>query len=564
MLAVAQRRQRDRDRYRRWRRPSSGRGSSSSGRAVQSSSSGTSRATRRAAPRSAASTRRPSAGPRRPARSAAGRGSAITNRRQAGLGLLRRRAFGPGSPTSGPSASASRSASRRRSTSSRTRRVEPVAGRGRRWSVSRMPASALTMSASAAYVTFSPKGGQRPVRHVIRRVDEPLGVPEQLAHQPALADPGPAEDGDQLRGALARPPVQGVDQQAQLVLAVDQRGGVGGRLRRWRRAGRSASQTSVGVERPRRVDRRALLVARCRRWSARSVVPQTRTPPGGASDCSREAVLTTSPATIACPPSRAAATSTSASPVATPTRKLQPVGRRRGRSGPVPAAAPGRPVRSAAASVSVATGAPNSAITASPMYFSTTPPYWPTTRRAAAKNPVCSPRTSSGSERSTYGVKSIRSTKSTLIRRRSSCEGAPRAPPPVPPTLTPHAVQNAASTGSARAHCGHDRASSVPQRPQKRSSGPGCRPQLAQGALMLPPPYAHSAPRPRRPVDGTITRGAPADHRAGVLVSVDCRIPGCCLVDSSAPPEMALAAATVVATRKPKKPLGRRTWQRFC
>ena len=36
------------------------------------------------------------------------------------------------------------------------------------------------------------------------------------------------------------------------------------------------------------------------------MAPLTSTPPGGASDCNRAAMFTTSPATIACPPSRAA------------------------------------------------------------------------------------------------------------------------------------------------------------------------------------------------------------------------------------------------------------------
>jgi hypothetical protein len=197
------------------------------------------------------------------------------------------------------------------------------------------------------------------------------------------------------------------------------------------RSGASASHTSVGAERPRSVTagRAANLIAA--RVSA-YVVPHTSTPPGGATACMREAVLTTSPATIACPPSRAAATSTSASPVATPTRK------RRSPANPVSTRCSSSPARThRSASLSVATGAPKRAITASPMYFSTTPPYCPTTRRAAEKKPVCMPRTSSGSLLSTYGVKSIRSTNSTLIRRRSSCGAVAWTAA----TAAPHAVQ---------------------------------------------------------------------------------------------------------------------------
>ena len=169
------------------------------------------------------------------------------------------------------------------------------------------------------------------------------------------------------------------------------------------------------------------------------VVPQTSTPPAGATDCSRNAVFTTSPATIACPPSRAAVRSTSASPVATPTRKRMPAAS--AETKPARTRCSSRPARTQrTASVSVATGAPKSAITASPMYFSTTPPYWPTTWRAAAKNLVCIWRTSSGSARSAYGVKSIRSMNRTLTRRRSSWSASPfdgcRSP-----TGAPHPVQ---------------------------------------------------------------------------------------------------------------------------
>ncbi len=87
-----------------------------------------------------------------------------------------------------------------------------------------------------------------------------------------------------------------------------------------RRIGAMASHTSVGVERPRRVT--GGCAAQLIDDLARAyVMPQISTPPAGASDWRRDAVLTTSPATIAWPPSRAAATSTIASPVATPTRK---------------------------------------------------------------------------------------------------------------------------------------------------------------------------------------------------------------------------------------------------
>jgi hypothetical protein len=60
---------------------------------------------------------------------------------------------------------------------------------------------------------------------------------------------------------------------------------------------------------------------------------------------------------------------------------------------------------------------------ASPMNFSTTPPYWRTTWRTVAKNSVCWACTISGSACSANGVEPITSTNSTLTRRRSSRAG---------------------------------------------------------------------------------------------------------------------------------------------
>jgi hypothetical protein len=97
----------------------------------------------------------------------------------------------------------------------------------------------------------------------------------------------------------------------------------------------------------------------------------TSTEPGSATDWIRDAVLTRSPATI---PSLLAPMVTAASPVSTPTRA-------RSSEDPIscPSAATAA-VRSMAArtarsaSSSIATGAPHTAITASPMNFSTVPP----------------------------------------------------------------------------------------------------------------------------------------------------------------------------------------------
>jgi hypothetical protein len=99
---------------------------------------------------------------------------------------------------------------------------------------------------------------------------------------------------------------------------------------------------------------------------ARIVASPTRTAPGGATAWRRAAVLTRSPATS---PWKAAPRVTAASPVRTPQRTSMP--------GPsaVTASASSSAARTArSASSSWATGAPHSAVTASPMNFSTRPP----------------------------------------------------------------------------------------------------------------------------------------------------------------------------------------------
>ena len=115
--------------------------------------------------------------------------------------------------------------------------------------------------------------------------------------------------------------------------------------------------------------------------AARWVASPTSTVPGGAAPWRREAVLTRSPATIPWP---CAPTTAAASPVSTAARAC-------GRS-PPGAARPGtaatrssaaRTARSASSSRAV--GVPQTAMTASPMNFSTAPPYRSTTSRATSK-----------------------------------------------------------------------------------------------------------------------------------------------------------------------------------
>ncbi len=101
------------------------------------------------------------------------------------------------------------------------------------------------------------------------------------------------------------------------------------------------------------------------------VVSSTHTWPGAAADCTRDAVFTGSPATMPC---IRAPTVTATSPVTMPTRiasSLTPTSDPRA----IAAATSSRPARTdRSASSSLVVGTPHTAITASPMNFSTTPP----------------------------------------------------------------------------------------------------------------------------------------------------------------------------------------------
>jgi hypothetical protein len=69
-----------------------------------------------------------------------------------------------------------------------------------------------------------------------------------------------------------------------------------------------------------------------------------------------------------------------------------------------------------------ATGAPHTAITASPMNFSTNPPYRPITVRDTTKYSDSNSRTASGSRDSDNGVNPTRSQNNTEHTRRSATE----------------------------------------------------------------------------------------------------------------------------------------------
>ena len=118
---------------------------------------------------------------------------------------------------------------------------------------------------------------------------------------------------------------------------------------------------------------------------------------------------------------------TATSPVTTPARAARPE---------IPASVPSwatAATRSSAArtarsaSPSAAVGVPHTAMTASPMNFSTTPPYRPITVRATSKYRDSSSRTASGSRASASGVNPTTSQNSTEHTRRSATGPAVRA-----------------------------------------------------------------------------------------------------------------------------------------
>jgi hypothetical protein len=100
-------------------------------------------------------------------------------------------------------------------------------------------------------------------------------------------------------------------------------------------------------------------------------------------------------------------------------------------------------------SSSCATGTPNTAITASPMNFSTVPPNRSISSTIASKNGRRTPRRSSGSSRVAISVDPLMSAKITVTTLRSS-------------GVTSVAVADPSSVEDPRG---------VPQFPQKRNEG---------------------------------------------------------------------------------------------
>ena len=158
----------------------------------------------------------------------------------------------------------------------------------------------------------------------------------------------------------------------------------------------------------------------------------------------RAAVLTTSPATMPSPSSGRASSVASTSPVLTPIRTLRSSS---GLSWFNPSIA--ARIRRAAwiarcGSSSWAVGAPKTAMTASPMNFSTVPPCHSICLRSSWWYGRIRARTSSGSARSEAAVKPIKSQKRTDTTLRSS-----RAPGPCRPNGARQYGQNGNWPGSS-------------------------------------------------------------------------------------------------------------------
>src|SRR4051812_19174868 len=280
------------------------------------------------------------------------------------------------------------------------------------------------------------------------------------------------------------------------------------------------------------------------------VVSPTRTIPGWATDWSRDAVLTRSPATI---PWFVAPSVTAASPVSTPARNRS--------SAPTSspsastAATRSRALRTArSASSSKAVGAPHTAITASPMNFSMVPPYEPMICAAVAKYRSRSSRTVSASRDSERVVKPTRSANRIDTRRRSAV-GVPGSPGAgVAPALrrsVPHSPQNLTPGALDVPHVGQAVASGVPHSPQNflpgsfvvpqtgqsnriscprvRSIGRACggvngvaRPagqQPALGGAIYAPVVRHRRPSRRRRILGPLSIGFVAFAAIGLIVA---------------------------------------------
>ena len=277
-----------------------------------------------------------------------------------------------------------------------------------------------------------------------------LDLGPDLADEPRLADARGADDGDELRSALVDRLTPDRADDVQLARRARRTARAAPAAPTGSTSGRTASQASTGSAFPfastggRASYSTAWRVARC-------VSLPTTSRPAGAAACSRAAVLTTSPIAKASPASGRPIV-TSASPVFTAARaaSIGPLPRK-----PSTAVSTRRPARTArSASSPWASGAPKTAITASPMNFSSRPPYASIWSRAAAWKRVRVSRTSSGSACSAAAVKPSRSTKRMETSRRSSRRGAASGAPQweqkraSASALRPHRSQTSSSRAS--------------------------------------------------------------------------------------------------------------------
>src|SRR5262249_6417938 len=124
--------------------------------------------------------------------------------------------------------------------------------------------------------------------------------------------------------------------------------------------------------------------------------------------------------------------------------------------------------RARSGSSSCATGAPNTAMTASPTNFSTKPPYCSMTSASILNRSFWNARTSAGSSRSLSDVKPETSANRTVTRRRSAS--------PVGETAAGRATGTVATTGGGAGAASRD----APHFGQKTKSGSQANPHAAQ------------------------------------------------------------------------------------
>ena len=305
----------------------------------------------------------------------------------------------PPTASSTPDASASRSA-----TASSPQQLRSFSVAASTVSSSVMPAATFTISA------IGPVGDALAVRQAAPGQDRrALDAVDELAREARLADPGGAEDRDEVHPAVAYRPGERVVQQLELLLAPDERhGDVRVVAPRRRRRRRPATPPPLGE---------AACLLRAERLVtteprvSRSTFGPSRISPGSAACCRRAAAL------IARPVAKVVSVSSERiSPDSIPIRTSSP-------SLSTAVDDPERGPHRRSGSSSCANGTPNAAMTASPANFWTIPPWVVMQWETWSKNRVRRERTTSGSALATSCVEPTRSTKSTVASFRSIPEG---------------------------------------------------------------------------------------------------------------------------------------------